>query len=174
MEKTIVDHKTLKRTLRRLSYEIIEKSKTLDNIVLLGIQSKGLPIATIIQENIKQLEGKTLPVFPLDISPYRDDKVSTVSASINKEYVTTDIKGKTIILVDDVLYTGRTIRAAMDAVMDLGRPDVIQLCILIDRGHRQLPIRANYIGKNIPTSSDESIRVTITDLGEDDKVEIIS
>ncbi len=173
MSKVIIDNETMKRTLRRLAYEIIEQNEDLSNIVLLGIRRKGVVIASIIQENIKKIEGLELDTYEIDITPYRDDLETSIPKSVNKEYVKTDLTDKIVILVDDVLFTGRTVRAAMDAIIDLGRPSKIELAVLVDRGHRQLPIRANYIGKNIPTSSQELVKVTVTDLGGADKVEII-
>ncbi len=173
MEKLLIDNETMKRTLRRLSYEIIEKNENLSNIVLLGIRKKGVILSTIIRDNIEKIEGINLETYELDITPYRDDIETDIPKSVNKGYVKTDLTDKIIILVDDVLYTGRTVRAAMDAVIDLGRPSRIELAVLIDRGHRQLPIRANYIGKNIPTSKDETVKAIVTDLGENDKVVII-
>ncbi len=173
MEKTIIDSETLKRTIRRISYEILEKNNNIENVVLIGIKSKGITLAKIIQDNILHIEGIKLNLGSIDISPYRDDIKSNIPKEINKETVPFSIKDKIVILIDDVLYTGRTIRAAMDAVMDLGRPKRIELTILIDRGHRQLPIKANYIGKNIPTSEDELIKVILTDLSSNDKVLII-
>ncbi len=173
MEKIIIDNETMKRTLRRLSYEIIEKHKSLENLVLLGIRKKGVVLADIIANNIYKIEGIKVENYELDITPYRDDIKTDLDKSINKEYVKTSLKDKVVLLVDDVLYTGRTIRAAMDACIDLGRPTSIELAVLIDRGHRQLPIRANYIGKNIPTSKDETVKAYITDLGTYDKVVIV-
>ena len=173
MEKVLIDNETMKRTLRRISFEIIEQNKDLNNIVLLGIRKKGVVLAEIIAENIKRIEGVNISQYQLDITPYRDDIETDIPKSINKEYVKESLKDKIVILVDDVLYTGRTVRASMDACMDLGRPEKIELAVLIDRGHRQLPIRANYIGKNIPTSNDETIKVSVTDLTENDKVVII-
>lgn len=170
MEKIIIDNETLKRTIRRLSYEIIENNKTLENICLIGIKRKGIDLANLIQENIKSIEGITVQTGSIDITPYRDDLESNVDKKVNKKTVTFDVKDKVVILVDDVLFTGRTIRASMDAIIDLGRPLRIELLVLIDRGHRELPIRANYIGKNIPTSLDETIKVFVTDLSENDKV----
>ena len=170
MEKVIIDNETLKRTLRRLSYEIIEKNKDLENVCLLGIKTKGINLANLIQDNIIKIDGNKLETGYIDITPYRDDIESDIPKSVNKETVNFDVTDKVVILVDDVLYTGRTIRASMDAVIDLGRPKRIELLVLVDRGHRELPIRANYIGKNIPTSKDETIKVTITDLSQDDKV----
>jgi len=173
MRKIIIDHKTLERTIRRLAYEIIEKTTNLENVILLGIKHKGVRIAEILQENIYQIEGIHVSQYELDITPFRDDIKTTVLPTINETYVKADLTNKIVILVDDVLYTGRTIRAAMDAVMKLSRPEEIKLAILIDRGHRQLPIRADYVGKNIPTSKEETIKVTITDFSQQDKVEII-
>ena len=173
MEKLIIDNETMIRTLRRLSYEIIEKNKSVDDIVLLGIRRKGVALARIIADNIQRIEGVRVSNYEIDITPYRDDIITDVPKSINKQYVHENLEGKVVILVDDVLYTGRTVRAAMDACIDLGRPGIIELAVLVDRGHRQLPIKANYIGKNIPTSKDETVRVTITDLSESDHVTII-
>ena len=170
MEKLIIDNETLKRTIRRLSYEIIEKNKSLDNVCLIGIKTKGINLCDLIKENIKAIEGVELDTGSIDISPFRDDIETDVAKEVNEGTVLFDVVDKIIILVDDVLYTGRTIRAAMDAVIELGRPLRIELLVLIDRGHRELPIRANYIGKNIPTSKDELIKVSITDLSGNDHV----
>jgi pyrimidine operon attenuation protein/uracil phosphoribosyltransferase len=170
MDKVIIDNETMKRTLRRLTYEMIEHNKNLSKVVLLGVRKKGVKLAYIIQSNIESIEGITVPTYEIDITPYRDDMKSTVPKSINKDLVPLDLTNKIVIVIDDVLYTGRTVRAAMDAVIDLGRPEKIELGVLIDRGHRQLPIKANYIGKNIPTSKEESIKVTITDLSDCDCV----
>ncbi|MDD4069013.1 MAG: bifunctional pyr operon transcriptional regulator/uracil phosphoribosyltransferase PyrR [Candidatus Izemoplasmatales bacterium] len=170
MEKMVIDNLTMKRTIRRISYEIIEKNKSLEDVVLLGIRKKGVVLSQIIRENIKQIEGNNVPCFELDITPYRDDIETSIPKEINKELVNMSLANKVVILVDDVLFTGRTVRAAMDAVMDLGRPLKIELAILIDRGHRQIPVSPNYVGKNIPTSQDEHIQVKLSDLGEKDKV----
>ncbi|XMB73237.1 bifunctional pyr operon transcriptional regulator/uracil phosphoribosyltransferase PyrR [Mycoplasmatota bacterium WC30] len=170
MEKILIDNETMKRTLRRLSYEIIEKNSDLSNIILLGIRRKGVAISKIIATNIERIEGLKLPNYELDITPYRDDIETDIPKTINKQYVKESLTGKIVILVDDVLYTGRTVRAAMDACMDLGRPEKIELAVLVDRGHRQLPIKANYIGKNIPTSNDETVKVKVSDLSDSDKV----
>lgn len=173
MEKLLIDNETLKRTLRRLSYEIIEKNEEPKNIVLLGIRKKGVVLSKIIAQNIEKIEGVKIPTYELDITPYRDDLETDIPKSVNKEYVKENLEGKIVILVDDVLYTGRTVRAAMDACIDLGRPEKIELAVLVDRGHRQLPIKANYIGKNIPTSKEERVLVKVTDLGVNDNVTII-
>src|SRR5690625_2528518 len=143
----------MNRALTRISHEILEKNKGGENLVLVGIKTRGVPLAKRIQEKIKQIEQITVPIGKLDITMYRDD---LEQISPDPELISTnievDITDKTIVLIDDVLYTGRTVRAAMDAVMDAGRPAQIQLAALIDRGHRELPIRADYVGKNIPTS----------------------
>lgn len=172
MEKVIIDNETMRRTLRRLSYEIIETNKDVNKIVLLGIRRKGVALARIIQENIMKIEGVNPNTYEIDITPYRDDIKTDIPKSINKDLVLEDLTDKIVILIDDVLYTGRTVRAGMDAIMDLGRPLKIELGVLVDRGHRQLPIKANYIGKNIPTSKDEIVKVTVTDLKETDCVVI--
>ncbi len=173
MSKVIIDNETMRRTLRRLSYEIIENNKSVEDIVLLGIRKKGVTLAYIVQNNIEKIEGIKVPTYEIDITPYRDDITTDIPKSINKELVTEDLTDKIVILVDDVLFTGRTVRAGMDAIMDLGRPEKIELAVLVDRGHRQLPIKANYIGKNIPTSRDETVKVTVTDLSDSDSVIIM-
>ncbi len=174
MNKVIIDNLTMERTIRRLSYEIIEKHQDLEEIVIIGIQNKGVKLAEIIRDNIYHIEGIQVGFGQLDISTYRDDINKPTDSSINKTLVKVDIDNKFVIFVDDVLYTGRTIRAAMDAIIDLGRPCAIELCVLVDRGHRQLPIKADYIGKNIPTSKDEKILVELTDFSDNDKISIIT
>lgn len=155
--RELIDSLKLERTIRRISHEIIERNSKLEDVVLLGVKNNGVPLAKAIQENIQKFEGIQLETHELDISGYRDDKLV-------EEYEKLDVNltSKTVIIVDDVLYTGRTVRASMDAIIDLGRPNKIQLAVLIDRGHRELPIRADYVGKSVPTSSDERIRVNFT------------
>ena len=156
--KEIMNEEQLSRTLKRMTHEIIERNQELSDIVLVGIMKKGLPIANILKENLKKFSDVDVLVYPLDIHAYRDD--------INKKDRPTDqnidCQDKHVILVDDVLYTGRSVRAAMDALSDHGRPKKIQLAILIDRGHRELPIRADFIGKNIPTSKNEHVVVDMS------------
>ena len=137
MEKIIIDNETLKRTIRRLSYEIIEKNSDIEDICLIGIKNKGITLAKIIQENIANIEGINVNTGSIDISPYRDDIESNVDKEVNKQTVPFIVKDKVVILIDDVLYTGRTIRAAMDAMIDLGRPKRMELLVLVDRGHRE-------------------------------------
>jgi len=156
-KKEMIDYSTIQKMVRRMTHEIIEKNDDLNEVVLIGVLKKGLPLAQMIQENIKLYTGIELSVLPLDISMHRDDVKK--QASIVVQF---DVTNKVCIMVDDVLYTGRTVRAALDALVDLGRPKKVQLAVLIDRGHRELPIRADYVGKNIPTSNDELVIVDIT------------
>ncbi|MFO7635942.1 MAG: bifunctional pyr operon transcriptional regulator/uracil phosphoribosyltransferase PyrR [Clostridia bacterium] len=162
MGSELMDKNSMMRALTRISHEIIEKNKGVDNLALIGIQRRGVPLAGIIADNIHNVEGKRPPVGILDITFYRDDlsllNEHPVVNSTSIDFVVNDMN---IVLVDDVLYTGRTVRAAIDAVMDGGRPATIQLAILIDRGHRELPIRADYVGKNVPTSRNEFIEVKL-------------
>lgn len=168
-KKEIVDDVTMKRAITRITYEIIERNKSLDNLVLAGIKTRGVYLARRIQERLKQLEGIELPIGELDIKPFRDDmKVEEDTTDIPF-----DINGKDVILVDDVLYTGRTIRAAIDNLVSLGRPARVGLAVLVDRGHRELPIRADYVGKNIPTSSIEEIVVEVIEVDGKDCVSIV-
>lgn len=153
--KEIMNQEQLSRTLKRMTHEIIERNQNLSQIVLVGILNKGLPIASILKENLKRFADVDVPVYGLSILPYRDDEKKLDQKTLQK----IDIQDKRVILVDDVLYTGRSVRAAMDALLDMGRPTQIQLAILIDRGHRELPIRADFIGKNIPTSHREKVVV---------------
>lgn len=157
MYHCLIDQETILKTLRRMTHEIIEKNDSLNEIILIGIMKKGVPLAKIIQENIKLYAGADVKTVAIDISNYRDDEKKKPG-----EIPSVDVTGKVCILVDDVLFTGRTVRAAMDALIDVGRPKKIQLAVLVDRGHRELPIRADYVGKNIPTSTDESILVNLS------------
>lgn len=152
--RVLFDNEKMIRTIRRISHEILERNVDLENLVLVGILNKGVPIAKMIQKNIEKFEGVSVPTYELDISGYRDDFEV-------KDYKKLDVNlaSKTVIVIDDVLFTGRTVRASMDAVIDLGRPSKIQLAVLVDRGHRELPIRADYVGKNVPTNINERIDV---------------
>jgi len=164
----ILDEAALFRAVRRISHEIVERNKGVEGIALVGIRRRGVPLARMLAENIREIEGSDVPVGELDITLYRDDltRIST-DAVLNESVVEFDVTGKKIILVDDVLYTGRTVRAAMDAVFALGRPASIQLAILIDRGHRELPFRADYVGKSVPTSRREVVKVMLSSLDGD-------
>lgn len=171
-KKEVVDAVTMKRALTRISYEIIERNKGIQDIVLVGIKTRGIYIAQRLAERLKQLEDIDVPVGELDITVYRDDVKDMEEPELHSSDVPVSIEGKEVILVDDVLYTGRTIRAAMDAVMDLGRPRKISLAVLVDRGHRELPIRADYVGKNIPTSKTEEIIVEMEERDGADRIMI--
>ena len=167
----ILDSAAIDRSLTRIAHEIIEKNKGTEKLALIGVRTRGVPLAERLGEKIKKIEGKEVPVGRLDITLYRDD-LTTLSDQpvLHGTNVDFDISGKRIILVDDVLYTGRTVRAALDAIIDLGRPLLIQLAVLIDRGHRELPIRADFVGKNVPTSKKELIVVKLSDIDQDEKV----
>ena len=153
--KEVVDELTVKRAITRITYEIIERNKDLNRIVLAGIKTRGVFIAHRIQERLEQLENVSVPVVELDTKPFRDDVKSGEDTSV----ISVDVTDREVILVDDVLFTGRTIRAALDALVDFGRAAKVELVIFVDRGHRELPIRADYVGKNVPTSRSENIQV---------------
>lgn len=166
----IMDEAAVLRALKRISFEIIEKNKGCENLCIVGICRRGVPLAEIIEENIAHTENHSVPTGKLDITFYRDDISHKKSADpvLNNTDIKFDITGKDIVLVDDVLYTGRTVRAAIDALINIGRPASVQLAILCDRGHREFPIRADYVGKNIPTSCNEMVMVKIPPY--DDKI----
>ena len=173
LKAALLDKDSVRRSLIRVSHEIIEKNKGTDDIVFVGIKRRGYPIANRIAENIKKFEGVNVPVGKVDITLYRDD-LDNISdlPTVNDKEIGVCVHGKKVILIDDVLYTGRTVRAAIDAIMDSGRPSSIQLAVLIDRGHRELPIRADYVGKNIPTSKEEIVSVEILEIDGEDSVKI--
>lgn len=174
LKAVIMDEVKIKRSITRISHEIIEKNKGGQDVVLVGIKRRGVPIAKRIAENIKNFENIDIPVGILDISLYRDD-LSELSEDpiVKNNKLDVDIKGKKIILVDDVIYTGRTARAAIQAIFDNGRPGKIQLAVLVDRGHRDLPVRPDYVGKNIPTSLSENILVELNEIDGNDSVKIL-
>ncbi|HNZ82995.1 MAG TPA: bifunctional pyr operon transcriptional regulator/uracil phosphoribosyltransferase PyrR [Sedimentibacter sp.] len=163
----IMDEKAIERAVFRIAHEIIERNKGIENIVLIGIKTRGWPLSLRLANKIEEIEGSKVPVFPLDITYYRDDLEEDDRAPLAVDSFDFNIKNKTVVLVDDVLYTGRTVRAALDAIVDRGRPQNVELAVLIDRGHRELPIRADFIGKNVPTSRSERISVQ---LEETDKI----
>ena len=175
-EKTLLTSREMERALARIAHEIVEKNKGANDVVLVGMRTRGVPLAKRIADIIEGFEGIPIPVGALDISLHRDDIAPSdlESANPNLTDIPISITDRRVILVDDVLYTGRSIRAAMDALMDLGRPRTIQLAVLIDRGHRELPIRADYVGKNIPSSKDEEIQVQLQEVDGVDKVVIES
>lgn len=166
MAHEIVDGSSMQRALTRITYEIIEQNKGVDNLVFVGIKTRGVYLAQRLAKRMEQLEGVKVPVGSLDITLYRDDRHQPdhhVEPTVNATDVDVDINDKHVILVDDVLYTGRTVRAALDALMDLGRPKRISLAVLVDRGHRELPIRPDFVGKNIPTSNSETVHVAVVE-----------
>ncbi|MTI79776.1 MAG: bifunctional pyr operon transcriptional regulator/uracil phosphoribosyltransferase PyrR [Firmicutes bacterium] len=169
----ILDENGIRRTLTRIAHEIIEKNKGVENVALVGIRRRGVPLAERLAQRIKEIEGTEVPVGTLDITLYRDD-LTTLSQQpqVHQTKVNFPLGDKTIVLVDDVLFTGRTARAALDALIDLGRPKSIQFMVMVDRGHRELPIRADYVGKNLPTSKKEVVSVQLKDIDNEDKVVI--
>lgn len=167
-KRIILDADHLKRSLTRISFEIVEQNKELENVCIVGIKTRGISLAKRIQTRIFELEGKSLNVGEIDISYFRDDE--KVNKSSSAPSLPFDIKDKTIILVDDVLFTGRTIRAALDSLINISRPHKIKLAVLVDRGHRELPIRPDYVGKNIPTSLEENIEVHLLEDDNEDCV----
>lgn len=170
----IMDADGIRRALTRIAHEILEKNSGTKDLILIGIRRRGVPLARKIAQLIKEIEGTAVPLGTLDITLYRDDLSQLgYQPLVRKTEVPCDITGKKIVLVDDVLYTGRTVRAALDAIIDLGRPKLIQLAVLIDRGHRELPIRADFVGKNVPTSRMEEISVSLQEIDGIDRVVII-
>ncbi len=168
----IMDDKAVARAITRISYEIVERNRGTEFLCILGILSRGAELAARIAARIEQMEGKAVEVGLLDITPFRDDRNEQRIAQNDRSQIGFSITGKRIILVDDVLYTGRSVRAAIDAIMQRGRPQNIQLAVLIDRGHRELPIRPDYIGKNLPTSGDETVKVQVVERDGIDRVAI--
>jgi pyrimidine operon attenuation protein/uracil phosphoribosyltransferase len=172
MPASVMDAEKIDRTLTRIAHEILERHRDVQDLVLVGIRTRGVPLAQRLQAKIRQIEGKELPLGVLDITLYRDDLTTIGPQAILKETkIHFPIDGRKIILVDDVLFTGRTIRAALDGLMDFGRPRAIQLAVLVDRGHRELPIRADYVGKNVPTGQDEEVQVLLKE--EDGRDEVL-
>lgn len=174
-KKIIMTADDIRRTLARIAHEIIEQNKTTDSLILVGMQTRGVPLAKRLAANIEAFEKTKVPVGALDFSLYRDDRPSPEQKpKVQLTDIPTGVDGKSIVLVDDVLYTGRSTRAAMDALIDLGRPRLIQLAVLIDRGHREMPIRPDYVGKNIPSSRHEEIQVHLVETDGVDEIAIIS
>ncbi|MFV8827079.1 bifunctional pyr operon transcriptional regulator/uracil phosphoribosyltransferase PyrR [Alkalihalobacterium sp. APHAB7] len=176
MARVILDEQAIRRATTRIAHEIIERNKGIDNCILVGIKTRGIYVAKRLAERIEQIEGEKIPVGEVDITLYRDDltvKTEDQDPLLKGSHVPSDITDRKVILIDDVLYTGRTVRAALDALMDLGRPSQIQLAVLIDRGHRELPIRPDYVGKNVPTSKSEIITAKLKEVDQIDEVSII-
>lgn len=173
MEKAqIMDQKAMSRAITRISHEIIEKNKGVKDIYIIGVETKGTPLANLIAEKIGEIEETKIACDSIDITRYRDDITHDKVLDTMDENFNLDVENKTVVLVDDVLYTGRTIRAALDYIIYNGRPKLIQLAVLIDRGHRELPIRADYVGKNVPTSKNESVKVKFSQEDEEGSVTI--
>lgn len=172
-KNSIMDTEAMRRAIVRIAHEVIEKNKGVENVILVGIRTRGVPLAKRIAQEIEKIEKVKVPVGSLDITLYRDD-LSTLAYNpiVHGTEIDHDISGKVAVLVDDVLYTGRTIRAALDALIDMGRPQAIQLAVLIDRGHKELPIRADFVGKNVPTAQKELIDVSLSESDGCDEVVI--
>ncbi len=181
-EHVLMDETAIRRALTRIAHEILEKNKGIENCMLIGIRTRGIYLAKRVADRIREIEGIPAPVGEVDVTKYRDDRSGLLEATVSgareeapgieQENDRLDVHNKKLILFDDVLFTGRTVRAAMDALMDLGRPQMIQLAVLVDRGHRELPIRPDFVGKNIPTSRLESIEVQVNEVDGVDQVVI--
>lgn len=173
LKASVLDDKGIKRALVRISHEIVEKNKGVEDVVLVGVRRRGEPIAQRISKNIEYFEGVKVPVGSVDITLYRDDLTKKYEQPhMNSEKIDVDIENKVVIIVDDVIYTGRTVRAAIDAIFHQGRPKMIQLAVVVDRGHRELPFRPDYVGKNIPTSKSEMVSVEVAEIDGEDAVKI--
>ena len=169
-DKPVLGPDDVNRALRRMAHEVLERHKGAENLVLLGIRTRGIPLAERLAANIAEFEGRKVAVGELDVTLYRDDYARTGPLPLGQTRFPDEIDGKVVVLVDDVLYTGRTVRAAMDAVMDYGRPRKIQLAVLVDRGHRELPIRADFVGKNVPTNDGQVVKVHLQERDGRDEV----
>ena len=168
--RVIWDSDDVNRALKRIAHQVLESNRGPDGLVLLGIRTRGVPLARRLGELIADAEGGEVPVGELDITMYRDDLRKNPTRAVGPTRIPVDLTGKTVVLVDDVLFSGRTIAAAMDALKDLGRPRVVRVAVLIDRGHRELPIQADHVGKDLPTSSAEHVRVTVAEIDGEDLV----
>ena len=174
LKKQLMNKEEIERALKRIAYEIAERNKGVENMCIIGIRRRGDVLAERIARILKEVEGKEIPVGALDITLYRDDlSLLNIAPVVRKTYIPCDITGKRVVIVDDVIYTGRTVRAAIDALMDYGRPQCIQLAVLVDRGHRELPIHPDYVGKVIPTSKDENIAVFLEEVDGTEAVGIV-
>jgi pyrimidine operon attenuation protein / uracil phosphoribosyltransferase len=174
MKTKVLDAESLRRTVNRLSHEVVEKNKGVQNVVLVGIRTRGEFLAHRIANKIKEIENINVQVGILDITLYRDDLRGRLDQpELKSTEILFDIRGKVIVLIDDVLFTGRTIRSALNALMDLGRPSEIQLLVLVDRGHRELPIKADFVGKNVPTAHEQKVQVSMTEADDEDAVYLI-
>ncbi|MBS3741554.1 MAG: bifunctional pyr operon transcriptional regulator/uracil phosphoribosyltransferase PyrR [Candidatus Cloacimonetes bacterium] len=173
LKRIIMDEKSIERAIKRIAFQIIEKNKGLEDICLVGIRTRGVPMAKKLANYLREIENKEVPMGILDITLYRDDLSKVAEQPLLKgSEIGFDVEGKSVIIIDDVLYTGRTVRAAISGLLDFGRPDKIELCVLIDRGHHEMPVKADYVGKYVPTSQEEVIKVTFHETDEDEKVRI--
>ena len=172
--RLILTSEEMRRALMRIAHEIVESNKGLNGLLLVGIRRRGVPLARRIAEAIGSFESASVPVGALDINLYRDDLTSRPQPLVRPTEMPASIEGKTVVLVDDVLFTGRTVRSALDALTDLGRPRTVQLAVLVDRGHHELPIRADYVGKNVPTSLDEIVEVRVDEIDGIEEVAIVT
>lgn len=168
--RSVMSGEDMARALRRIAHEIIEKNRGVEDLVLVGIRTRGGPLSERLAELLTEIEGTEIPVGIVDIGMYRDDIDTRPRIELGPTELPGDIDGKTIVLVDDVLYTGRTIRAALDALADIGRAEIVQLAVVVDRGHRELPIRADFVGKNLPTSHTEHVTVRVSEIDGEDGV----
>lgn len=173
--KILMDEAAINRALTRIAHEIIEANKGAKDLVLIGIETRGVPLAKVLSDKIRMIENSLVPVERINITFYRDDLEKKFDQPFTEAHaITSNINGKGVILVDDVIFTGRTVRAAMDALMDIGRPSFIKLATLIDRGHRELPIRPDFVGKNIPTSKKEIVQVRLSEVDDENVVRLVS
>ncbi len=172
-ERLLMTREDMRRVISRIAHEIVERNRGSDGLVLVGLQRRGVPLARWLAGAIQAFEGVEVPVGALDTNLYRDDLTSRRQPMLRPTTLPVDVDGKVVVLVDDVLYTGRTARAALNALMDLGRPTQVQLAVMVDRGHRELPIRADYVGKNVPTAADEQVRVRVDDFDSVDEVVLV-
>ena len=173
VKSVCMDADEIERSVTRIAHQILEANKGAENLALVGIVTRGDLLAKMLAHKIQEIEGVDVPLGKLDISFYRDDFATQFAPEVQSTDIPFDIDGKTVVLVDDVLYTGRTIRAALDALMDIGRPAAVQLAVLVDRGHRELPIRADFVGKNVPSASDENVRLFLEEVDGISAVEIL-
>jgi pyrimidine operon attenuation protein/uracil phosphoribosyltransferase len=172
-QKKLLGPDEIRRAVARIAHEIVERNQGVDSLVLVGLRTRGIPLAKRLQQRIFEFERAAVPLGELDVTLYRDDVHQRAPRTLSPTSIPVDISDKTVVLVDDVLYTGRTIRAALDALIDLGRPRAIQLVCLVDRGHRELPIRPDYVGKNVPTSRHEKVAVRLEEVDGEDEVVLI-
>lgn len=174
VKSVCMDADDIERAVTRMAHQILEANKGAENLALVGIVTRGDLLAKMLVHKIEEIEGVKVPLGKLDISFYRDDFATHLAPEVHSTDIFFDLDGKDVVLVDDVLYTGRTIRAALDALMDIGRPATVQLAVLVDRGHRELPIRADFVGKNVPSAADENVRLFLEEVDGKSEVEILS